>query len=184
MHDLAPGHSVSPPPQRETPRRRSYISCVRARAAAGNAAENQVASVVAACEEARETPTRTPSGAFQYRAPSTAYSCTVLRAWHTLRHDDDEEGSERMGASGMLFGLFIGLFGSLDSNGQFSDSSSCTSLQEPVVRGLTETLEAQTAELAEQFNMSFTVGVAMCDGSEIATSAGLDDRFARTPLHS
>lgn len=89
-----------------------------------------------------------------------------------------------MGASGMLFGLF-GLFGSLDSNGQHSDnSSSCTSLQEPVVRGLTETLEAQTAELAEQFNMSFTVGVAMCDGSEIATSAGLDDRFARTPLHS
>ena len=36
----------------------------------------------------------------------TAYSCTVLRAWHTARRDDDEEGSERMGASGMLFGLF------------------------------------------------------------------------------
>ena len=179
MHDLAPGHSVSPPPQRETPRRRSYISCVRARAAAGNAAENQVAS-----EEPRETPTRTPSGAFQYRAPYCVqlYSSACLA--HTARRDDDEEGSERMGASGMLFGLF-GLFGSLDSNGQHSDnSSSCTSLQEPVVRGLTETLEAQTAELAEQFNMSFTVGVAMCDGSEIATSAGLDDRFARTPLHS
>ena len=60
----------------------------------------------------------------------------------------------------------------------------CTALPGPVRTGLIQELAGTTEELARQFNMSFTVGVAMCDGSEIATSAGLDDRFARTPLRS
>ena len=61
--------------------------------------------------------------------------------------------------------------------GADGQGAGCTALPGPVRTGLME-------ELAQQFNMSFTVGVAMCDGSEIATSAGLDDRFARTPLRS
>ena len=90
-----------------------------------------------------------------------------------------------MGASRMRFGLVVlhAVIPHCCSGGQ-SDSGSCASLPESIVRGLTETLDAQTAELAQQFNMSFTVGVAMCDGSEIATSAGLDDRFAHTLLSS
>jgi hypothetical protein len=65
-----------------------------------------------------------------------------------------------------------------------SSQAACTPLATPIRAGLEATLRAQTQQLAAQFNMSFTVGVAMCDGSNIATSAGLDDRFARTPLRS
>ena len=102
-----------------------------------------------------------------------------------MRRTTEHERLERMGASGMLFGLVAlhALFPHCCS-GRQSNSGSCASLPESIVRGLTETLDAQTAELAQQFNMSFTVGVAMCDGSEIATSAGLDDRFAHTLLSS
>lgn len=91
--------------------------------------------------------------------------------------------SRIMAGVGTFFVLVVlQVFVPQPSGGQ--QSGSCTSLPDAVRRGLAETLNSQTSELAEQFNMSFTVGVAMCDGSEMATSAGLDDRFAHTPLSS
>ena len=82
-------------------------------------------------------------------------------------------------AAGALQLLALALAPGADGQG-----AGCTALPGPVRTGLMEELAGTTEELAQQFNMSFTVGVAMCDGSEIATSAGLDDRFARTPLRS
>eukprot|EP01043_Picozoa_sp_COSAG02_P096067 COSAG02_NODE_32383_length_517_cov_0.734450_1_plen_116_part_10 len=79
--------------------------------------------------------------------------------------------SRIMGGVGTFFVLVVlQVFVPQPSDGQ--QSGSCTSLPDAVRRGLAETLNSQTSELAEQFNMSFTVGVAMCDGSEMATSAG------------
>ena len=63
-----------------------------------------------------------------------------------------------------------------------AESGPCVPLAAPIRTGLAAVLAGMTSDLATQFNMSFTTGLALCDGTDMGFSSGLDDRFARTPL--